>query len=129
MVTVHKGAARAGSPLVSIILLDWNCRERFQALEWLPTQNIPRDQYELIWLELSDRVVPEALQNADVVITCNQKKGAYHKHKGYNAGLLEARGEIITVCDSDAVFPPNFVKSIIDSFRGANGENKSLALM
>ncbi|SRR6266516_2756239 len=47
---------------------------------------------------------------------------SYHKHKGYKADLLESRGQIITVCDRDAIFPPNFIESTIKSFGLANGE-------
>jgi hypothetical protein len=114
--TIHKSNNSNIKPKVSIILLDWSVRERFQALEWLPRQNVPREDYELIWIELYDRLAPEALEIADVVITCHQR-GQYHKHVGYNIGLLQAKGQIITVCDSDAVFPPDFVASVINSFQ------------
>ncbi|MDP1680916.1 MAG: glycosyltransferase, partial [Burkholderiales bacterium] len=114
-IIIHKAPLEGSCPKVSIILLDWGCRERFHPLDWLTTQTVARDQYELIWVELYDRVVPEAMEKADWLITCNQT-GMYHKHKGYNIGLLQARGDVITVCDSDAVFPPEFVASIIESF-------------
>jgi len=128
-VTVHKRNANNPSPKVSVILLDWSCRERFHALDWLNRQDGPREQYELIWVELFDRVVPEAMQKADVVITCGQK-GLYHKHIGYNIGLLHSKGKIITICDSDAVFPPDFVISIINSFNFIENDNPvSLILM
>ena len=39
---------------LSIILLDWSVREYFQALHFLRKQSVPRDQYELIWVELYD---------------------------------------------------------------------------
>jgi hypothetical protein len=125
---IHKRNERAVQPLVSIILLDWSCRERFHALDWLNQQTVPRDQYELIWVELFDRIVPKALEQCDVLMTCGQT-GAYHKHSGYNAGLLESKGQIVTVCDSDAVFPPDFVESIIKSFQFSNGEPSPLVLM
>lgn len=128
---IHKQPAAAGptAPAVSIILLDWSCRESLHAFEWLERQNVPRDRYELIWIELYDRVLPEALQHADVVVTLGQK-GMYHKHVGYNVGLLLARGEIVTVCDSDAVFPPDFIESIENSFRDERtGDLRSLVLM
>src|SRR5690242_4241019 len=72
---IHKqpadGAGSPGAsttrPKVSIILLDWSCRESFHAFEWLERQDVPRDQYEVIWVELHDRVAPEAMQHADVV--------------------------------------------------------------
>lgn len=102
-------------PKLSIILLDWSCRERFTALDWLNKQDIAKCEYELIWVELFSRVIPEVIEKADVVITCNQSK-VYHKHVGYNVGLLQARGELICVCDSDAVFPMDFVRSILKSF-------------
>lgn len=116
---VHKNASPS-SPRLSIILLDWGCRERFTTLDWLRQQDVPKDQYELIWVEVYDRVVDEVMEKADVVITCHQQ-GIYHKHIGYNAGLLHARGELICVCDSDAVFPPDFVRSVFRSFQMEDG--------
>jgi hypothetical protein len=112
---VHKSNPSNNALKVSIILLDWSCRERFHALDWLNRQSVPRDQYELIWIELYDRLVPEAMKKADVVITCGQK-GLYHKHAGYNIGLLCAKGKVITICDSDAVFPEDFIASISKTF-------------
>lgn len=128
-IVVHKKNTSEETPLVSIILLDWSVREWFQALEWLPRQDIARGKYEIIWVELYDRVVPEALEIADVVITCGQQ-GIYRKHDAYNVGLLHARGQVITVCDSDAVFPPDFISSIFDSFALEKpGGVRSLVLM
>lgn|GEM_PF-2193546 len=116
-------------PKVSVILLDWECRERFHTLDWLLKQNASRDQYELIWVELYRRRVPTAMEKADCVIVCNQK-GMYHKHKGYNAGLVTACGDIITVCDSDAVYPENFIESIVQSFqKNADDGSQGLVLM
>lgn len=116
------------NPKVSIILLDWGCREKYFTLDWLNRQNIDRDQYELIWVELYNNTPDIVTDKVDTVIECNQK-GVYHKHKGYNAGLLNAKGKIITVCDSDAVFPPDFINSIINSFNKAYDEHKNIILM
>lgn len=118
-VSIHKNVSPA-SPRLSFILLDWGCRERFTTLDWLLRQDVPKDQYELIWVEVYDRVVDEVMKKADVVMTCNQR-GMYHKHMGYNAGLLHARGDLICVCDSDAVFPPDFVRSVFRSFQMDGG--------
>ena len=124
----HKRNRGKASPLVSIILLDWSVRDHFQALEWLSRQDVPRDTYELIWIELYDRVVPAVMEKSDVVITMGQK-GMYHKHIGYNVGLLEARGKVITVCDSDAVFQPDFVDSIVKFFGLDENENPASAVL
>jgi hypothetical protein len=126
---IHKRNGSPTPPDVSIILLDWSVRESFHALNWLSMQDVPRATYELIWLDLYDRVVPEAMEKADIVITCRQK-GMYHKHMGYNIGLLHSRGRIITVCDSDAVFPPNFVSSIVSTLNcNDSGGPSPLVLM
>lgn len=127
--TIHKKLSGSSKPKVSIILLDWSCREHFNALDWLTQQSISREQYELIWIELYDRVVPEVMKSADTVITCGQK-GLYHKHIGYNVGILEALGQIIVICDSDAIFPPDFVSSILKTFQKKNERHmRSLVLM
>jgi hypothetical protein len=112
---IHKRNTRRTIPKLSILLLDWSCRERFDPLQWLAQQDVPRQDYELIWVELFDRVVPEVMEQVDVLVTCHQK-AAYHKHEGYNTGLLVAQGELFCVCDSDAVFPRNFVRSILEHF-------------
>jgi hypothetical protein len=126
---IHKEHHSKTKPAISIILLDWSVRERFQALDWLSKQDVSRDQYELIWIELYDRVVSEAMDKADVVIACGQE-GMYHKHLAYNIGLLRARGKVITICDSDAIFPSNFVSSVINSFElDTEDEPRPLVLM
>ena len=107
---------------LSIILIDWGVRERFHTVEWLSQQSVPRDRYELIWVELRDRVVPQVAARVDHLLTLNNTEPLYHKHKAINAGLAKASGRIVTMCDSDAVFPPDFVASVLEGF----GERKVL---
>src|SRR4051794_28932116 len=73
------GVPPAPAPRLSIILLDWSCRDSLHALRWLNQQNVPRDSYELIWIDLYDRVPEAALAQADTVVTLHQR-GLYHKH-------------------------------------------------
>jgi hypothetical protein len=128
-VIVHKSNQRSEPPLVSLILLDWSCRESLHALGWLERQDIPSEKYELIWVECYERVLPEAMTTCDVVITCGQK-GRYHKHGGYNTGLIHSRGKVVVVCDSDAVFSHNFISSIVAAFELETATPpKSLVLM
>ena len=127
-ITINK-PSNIDNPLVTFVLLDWNCRENFYALDWLNRQSVSRTTFELIWIDLYYRVAEEALQKADAVVTCHQK-GMYHKHKGYNIGVLLAKGKIVIICDSDAVFPENFVRTVIDNYGMAEGkEPKELILM
>ncbi len=114
-------------PALSIILLDWSVRELFFALDWLNRQDVPRERYELIWVEAFDRVSPEVQGRVDQHLTCGQT-GAYHKHAAWNAAVLHARGRLVTLCDSDAVFPPDFVRSILDRFGEEDGARSQVLM-
>ncbi len=105
---------------LSLILIDWKVRESFHALEFLARQSVPRDQYEVIWVEhYNHRPAPLAdaqrrgLIDQWIVL---DRDDIYFKHRMYNEGLLAARGELVTVCDSDACFSPNFVRSVLEAF-------------
>ncbi|MCI0684196.1 MAG: glycosyltransferase [Gemmataceae bacterium] len=109
---------------LSVILIDWRVRESFHSLHYLNRQTLPRDQYELIWLEFY-RHQPAALRGlaARNPGTLDQWLSAgypddclYHKHRLYNLGLLLAHGEHVVICDSDAIFTPNFLARIVAHF-------------
>lgn len=40
----------------------------------------------------------------------------YHKHPLYNTGFALARGDLVCICDSDAVYTPQFIQILIDHF-------------
>lgn len=116
-------------PELSIVLVDWSVRESFHALEYLARQDVDRARYEILWIEYYDtepQALREALANStvhgglpavDVWIVLGMPRDAYyHKHLLYNVGLLASRGEIVTFCDSDAMFSPRFVRSILEAF-------------
>jgi len=117
------------SPKLSIILLDWSCRESFHILEYLAQQNVPRDQYEVIWIEYYSRHAPQidrALEKCRVegrppsvdrwVVMGMPDNVYYHKHLMYNVGILLSRGSILTICDSDAIVRNTFVESMMRFF-------------
>ena len=116
-------------PEVSIVLLDWSVRESFHILDYLEHQDVPRESFEVIWIEYYDRRLEDielrlnkcaAFGYPPVVdkwIVMNMPKDIYyHKHLMYNLGIVAGSGRIITVCDSDAFVRPSFVRSIIESF-------------
>jgi hypothetical protein len=114
-----------GRPKISLILIDWGVRESFHSLHYLNRQTADRGDYELIWLEFYDRK-PEGLQRAVAAggprtldkwyVLGYPDDFLYHKHRLYNAGLLASAGDVCVICDSDAVYSPTFVESIIRAF-------------
>jgi hypothetical protein len=120
-IVLHRNA---GKPKISVILIDWGVRESFHSLEYLNQQTAPRGEYELIWLEFYDRK-PKALQrlvsSRDGMLDKWYVLGyphnvIFHKHRVYNAGILAATGEVCVICDSDAIFRPTFIQSLIHAF-------------
>jgi len=117
-------------PKVSIILLDWSCRESFHILEYLKNQTIPREQYEIIWIEYYGRrpiEIKTALEECkksgkapvvDKWIVMDMPDDTYyHKHLMYNVGIVAGKGKIVAICDSDAVVSPTFAETIIEAFQ------------
>lgn len=116
-------------PKISFVLLDWSCRESFHTLQYLNQQSVPRDNYEIIWIEYYNRRSPEIRESLE---DCTRQSKPpivdqwivmdlpediyYHKHLMYNVGILAACGRIVTLCDSDAMAQATFTESIIDSF-------------
>ncbi len=116
-----------GKPKVSVILIDWGVRESFHSVHYLNRQTVNRDDYELIWVEFYDRKPAGLRQMAATstgraplldkwVVLGNPDDCLFHKHRLYNVGLLVAAGDICVICDSDAIFSPNFMDKLIDAF-------------
>jgi hypothetical protein len=117
---------------VSVILIDWGVRESFHSLHYLNRQTADRADYELIWVEFYDRK-PEGLRRMAGgeagrsrvldrwLVLGYPDDTLYHKHRLYNVGILAADGDVCVICDSDAVFPPTFIESIIKAFNETPG--------
>lgn len=117
-------SATRKKPKVSVILIDWGVRESFHSLHYLNQQTVSRSDYELLWIEFYDHR-PAALQQLVAGDTSlldqwhvlgNPRDYVFHKHRLYNAGILAARGDICVICDSDAMFTPNFIEKIVAAF-------------
>lgn len=110
---------------VSIILLDWGVRESFHSIRYLNNQTVPRSDYELLWIEFYQHAPPDLSRLMETtgmtaldtwLVMGYPNTTHYHKHRMYNAGIVLAHGQICVFCDSDAIFLPTFVESIIKAF-------------
>lgn len=108
---------------VSVILVDWGVRESFHSVRYLAKQTVPRDQYEVIWVEFYDRKPKELAQLArqsgrlDKWLVMGYPDSThYHKHRMYNAGIVLSEGDICVICDSDAIFTPTFIENLQKAF-------------
>lgn len=121
----------ACKPDLSIVLLDWGCRESFHLLDDLSEQTADRRRYEILWVEYYDKPSQrlceriEADRSAgrppcvDTYALLEMDRGlCYHKHLMMNAGIVLARGRIVCFVDSDAMVRPTFVESVITTFEG-----------
>jgi len=121
---------READPEVSLVLLDWGCRESFHTVEYLSHQTTSRDKYEVIWVEYYDREPCELgyiIQRYEEcglpspidtwIIMARPKGEIFRKHWMNNVGFLNSRGKIVVFMDSDAITSTTFVDTIIREFQ------------
>lgn len=105
-------------PKLSLVLLDWDCRESFHIFDYLEKQNVSQELFEVLWIEYYDNE-PKELHKKKIdtwVVMQLPKELYYHKHLMYNVGIFYAKGEIVVIMDSDVMLKPTFVASIINEF-------------
>lgn len=107
-------------PKLSLILLDWSVRESFHLLHYLARQDVPRDSFEVLVIEYYSRVgeaIRKFEEEVDTWLLLEMPEDCYyHKHLMYNAGIVLARGEILVICDSDAMVKPAFIRAVVGEF-------------
>ena len=114
---------------LSIVLVDWSVRHSHHALDYLARQTVERERYEIIWVEYYGAVpdgIAERQRRAlerrgppvvdQWIVLDMPSTSYYHKHLMYNVGILAARGRIVNICDSDAMFRSTYVDSILRAF-------------
>ena len=119
---------------VSVVLLDWSCRESLHVLDYLADQTADRWSYEIIWVEYYDEPCEPLLKRiesargtqepppVDICAVLDMDRSLYHhKHLMFNAGLVLANGRIVCFADSDAIVRRTFIESIVGAFERTPG--------
>ena len=117
-------------PKVSFVLIDWSVRESFHTLDYMNRQRVDRGKYEIIWIEFYNHRPQQIRDMVDRhkelglpapidkwIVMGEADDTIYHKHVMYNVGILEARGEIVVILDSDAICRIDFVETILDEYK------------
>jgi hypothetical protein len=101
-------------PKISVVMIDGSFRESYHAVDFFCDQTLPRDDYELIWVEFYDKINPQLEQkiskypNARIVSL--KKQGIYHSSMCFNAGIKESRGDVVFIPDADVAVEPYFLE-------------------
>jgi len=99
---------------ISVIMVDGEFRENTYGAEYFSNQDFPVDDFEVIWVEYYN-IVPEHVLNqrkVKVVRLENLKAREYHSSYCFNAGIKEAKGELIVIPDADQIVEPDFLSEL-----------------
>ena len=112
--------SRSPNPHISVMLDDWSVRDSFHLTHYLNHQTLPRQLFEIIWVEYYDRTPRELLKRwrrheFEQWIRL-EREGEFHHGVCQNAGLAASRGRVIVVPDSDSVVGPTFMESVFNYF-------------
>lgn len=119
-------------------IISWDCSYRnfFHLVYALVNQNYPKDDFELIYVEqrseelaskYNHRLGLKSLRdvynevkdkiNIKIIYLNDPLETPYHNGRCINAGLQEARGEIISVMDGDQLLEPSFLAKLTEYHR------------
>lgn len=105
---------------VSLILLDWGVRESPHIIHYLRNQTVDSQDFEVIYIEFYNREFDSLRRyedRVDIWVALEMPRELYYaKHLMYNAGIVLANGNIVVICDVDALVRPTFVERIIRAF-------------
>jgi hypothetical protein len=99
---------------ISVIMVDGGFRERFHLIDCLNNQTLPRDRYELIWVECFDKIQPD-LEAKDNVkfIKLNRVGKPYSMSHCFNEGIRRSIGDLLVIPDADVFVCPDFLEKIL----------------
>ncbi|QWV92458.1 glycosyltransferase family 2 protein [Geomonas oryzisoli] len=124
------GFGKRKKPSISVITWDASFRDFFHTVDCFGSQNFPKEDYEFIWVDFYRNHNPQLLQkisqypNARLLNLDHDQSTQWHLGKCVNAGIAEARGEILVIPDGDITADAD----LLDAIRREHAEYKDLVL-
>jgi hypothetical protein len=111
--TPHNPSKR---PKISVVMVDGAFRERYDAIDFMARQDMPADDFELIWVEYYGRISSDLQKRIDArpgfkAISLGHT-GTYHASYCFNRGITEARGGLVVIPDADVIAEPGFLSTV-----------------
>lgn len=99
---------------ISVVMVDGSFRESFHVIDSLNNQTLPKEDYELIWVEYYDDVKKDLREKSGLrIITLdNPAEKEYHSSYCFNEGIMQSRGEVLVIPDADVMVEPSFLETI-----------------
>lgn len=99
---------------VSIIMVDGGFRENLWTVHSWLDQTLDSSQFELIWVDYTDRKPPELQKYPNVKTIClNRNDEPQQISRCFNEGIKQAKGEIIVLPDADVVCEKSLLELIL----------------
>ena len=96
-------------------MIDGQFREHTYGAEYFSKQDLPNEEYEVIWVEFYSKV-PESVRaqkKVKVITLNNPEERMYHSSWCFNKGIAEAKGDLIVIPDADQIVEANFLSSLL----------------
>jgi hypothetical protein len=97
---------------ISVIMVDGGFREQILGVEYFLKQDFSPREYEILWVDFYDKAHPQLKNYPQVKVITLDKKGLYHSSYCFNAGIKEARGEILVIPDADVMVEEDFLTTV-----------------
>jgi hypothetical protein len=104
---------------ISVIMVDGGFREHIFGVESFARQDFSPREYEIIWVDFYDKVHPGLQSFPQVKVIKLNQKGIYHSSRCFNAGIKEAKGEILVIPDADVMVEKDFLSTAYEEHRKA----------
>lgn len=106
-------------PKISVVMVDGSFRERYDSVGFMARQDMPAEDFELIWVEYYDQIHPDLQKRIDAAprpggfrAISLGRTGTYHSSYCFNRGISEASGELIVIPDADVIAEPGFLETV-----------------